>query len=235
MNSYRFWRGILALLVLALPASVCASKPLIHAFPRPKDAGAAARVEPTFREIDRTNARNAFDCWREAKGTIDRASFRRGVGFAYDVRYRILLDDRRFLSVREHTEVYCASAYSSTTSVALTYDLVTGEKYDPLWLYRIGRADAFGVRFVPEVEAMIVKRTLAWLDRQGLRAECAETVRNGVPGLEDGSLGFARRGLMFLPQVGHAAQGCFVEVILPYEELGKYLDRQEAARVGWTR
>lgn len=235
MNSYRFWRGLLAFLVVALPASVWASKPLIQAFPRPKDASAAARVEPIFREIDRTKARNAFDCWKEAKGAIDRASFRRGVGFAYDVRYRVLLEDRRFLSVRERTEAYCANPYPSTTTVALTYDLVTGEKYDPLRLYRIGRASASGARAVPEVEVMIVKRTLAWLDREGLRAECAEAVTNEVSTLENGSLGFTPRGLIFLPQVGHAVQGCFGEVILPYQELVEYLDRQEAARVGWMR
>lgn len=224
------------LFLMMLPIMCLASQPSIQRFPRPKDPTTASQLGQTLADIDRGHAKEAFDCWRRAKQSTDRAAFRRGVGFWYDVRYRVLFEGPVLLSVEENLEIFCANPYPHSSTLAITIDLRTGQRYDPTRLYRIRQWEGSSARLLPEVEAALRKRMRAAPGLEALQGECGDVLDRESPIDESGSFGFTRRGLVYLPAPVHAVQGCYQwRIILPYAELRRFLDPDEAARIEWTR
>jgi hypothetical protein len=161
-------------------------------------------------------------------------------GGYYRSRATLLLDTASVFSVEVSVSEYCGGPFPVDDVGVVVYDAITGERYSPLSLYRVGWQEGIdgSVKWRADIRDAI-KRSLV----RGARAmhdgsECSSVIQGDNGGysasaIDAAKLGLGRDGLYVYPEPAHVVQACYKTVVLPYASIRQHLNRPEALRIGW--
>ena len=152
----------------------------------------------------------------------------------FELHYEVLLDAPTVYSVAVNLNVYCGGPYPVHSETAVVFDLTTGKRYDPLKLYAIAKKGQYGDEFIPPIRTMIRQQLIQDRGVNTKDDECIQVLKDDdIKLVEDGIVAPAQKGLQIMYSGPHVVQGCYGSVLLPYAELKRYLNKQEAARLRW--
>ena len=157
------------------------------------------------------------------------------IGLTFDLRYEVLWSDSRFYTLVSRLNIFCAGPYEAFAERGLNFVLISGKKYDPLRLYRlVNRGDEnTGDTIKPEVREMIRSALLKARGSQP-RDDCVETLKqDDITFFDDDPVALTKKGLMVFYSGPKVVMACYEPVLLPYERLKRFLDREEVKRLGW--
>jgi hypothetical protein len=177
---------------------------------------------------------------RECREDVRRSKTRDvsiGSRLSFELHYGVLWDSDRYFSVIARRNIFCDGPYIAFSEQGLTFDKVSGRKYDALRLYRLnypkGRPFPEIRREVRELirESLIKARGTAIKDD-----DCIGILKQDeISLLDEDTVALTQRGVFVAYSGPHAVQSCYEPVILEYERLRNFLDVAEAKRVGWKR
>jgi hypothetical protein len=142
---------------------------------------------------------------------------------SFDEILEPLLISRRWLSVRHHWDGFCGGAHPDSSNVYRTFDLASGREIDLHdWLNTsaVQRERPGG----EEIRMLGPALRDAILAGWSHPVDCDEIVRNE----EFWTIGLTREGLVFSPDLPHAAQACGDEFRLPMARLRPFLTEEGA-------
>lgn len=154
----------------------------------------------------------------------------------FDLRYQVLLDTLTVYSVAVNLNIYCGGPYPAHSDTAVVFDLTTGKRYDPLKLYAIAKKGRYGYEFIPPIGVMIRQQLIQNRGVNSKDDECVQVLKNDeIKLIEDGIVAPSQKGLQIMYSGPHVVQSCYSSVVLPYNELKRYLIKQEASRLLWPQ
>jgi hypothetical protein len=200
----------------------------------PKPPNASSQLLRSLGEYESSQRRLLKEC-REQVVEWKRRDPASSVGLMFDLRYEVLWSDSRFYTLVSRLNIFCAGPYEAFAERGLNFDRITGKKYDPLRLYRLtSRGDKnTGDTIKPEVREMIRS---ALLKARGSQPgdDCVETLKqDDITFFDQDPVALTNNGMMVFYSGPNVVKACYDNVVLPYERLKRFLDREEARRVGW--
>lgn len=212
-----------------------AGVPLLPLIPLPKSSSLSAVLKQSLAAWDVEQKNKARWCAKEV-AKIKAHDKHSPLEAEFDLSYEILLDAPTVYSVAVNLNVYCGGPYPAHSDTAVVFDLTTGKRYDPLKLYAIAKKGRYGYEFIPPIRAMIRQQLIQDRGVNSKDDECIQVLKNDdIKLVEDGIVAPGQKGLQIMHSGPHVVQSCYGSVLLPYGELKRYLNKQEAARLRWPQ
>jgi hypothetical protein len=161
-------------------------------------------------------------------------------GGFYRSRAMVLLDTASVFSVEVSVSEYCGGPYPLDDVEAVVFDAVTGKRYSPQSLYRVGWQEGIDgpVKWRTAIRNAIKRRLVLSAKAIHDGGECSSVIQGDKAGdsasaIDAAKLGLGHDGLHVYPEPAHVVQACYKTVVLPYASVRQYLNRAEASRIGW--
>ena len=173
-------------------------------------------------------------CKREIK-EINRKDPSANVSITFNQGYDFLWNSNQFFSIESWIEIYCGGPYIATRRSALTFSLASGQKYDPLRLYKITLKlpKDTSAKIHPEVREILRSRLLKFYDSDPTD-DCVDVLKKDeFLYFDDDAVALTGEGLHISYSGANVVRACYESITIPYRRLRKFLDQSEAERIGW--
>jgi hypothetical protein len=226
--------GLLFLaLITAASVSTAKSNKQIVLIPQPKSNETTPQLISALQKWDKGQFKIAQECKEMAIDYNPTLNKMKANEF-YKLSYFVLINNDDLYSLIVKTFRYCGGAYPSIDENAIVFNKKNGSRIDPIDLYNITQKNKHGYTLKPAIQSLTRSALLRELDKDSIENRCKAVInQDEFDYLEPNTVGLGKKGLHIMYSGPHVVQACYKTIILPYQQVSRFLNLAKAKKLNW--